>query len=240
MGQKPALFALMLLAGCGSASADPPGNGPQASANTSASSLAPSAPSNTAAAGTYRMRGPPDEVGGLELSPDGHFRFGYAGGAVDLHAEGRWTSDGQSVVLNTEPRPTPASFTPGPVTRGDGLTILVNGPNGRGLALIDVRVGLADGRVIEGYTQDYGWRPEVDPRAGAPRWVELRFDMYEVPPQRFPLDASRGNVFAFTFVPNDLGTMDFRDQVLLVEPEGLVMVRGQGRTTFVREASRAK
>jgi len=236
MKRYGAMTALMLAA-CGSAAADPPAN--QASTN-GASPLRADGPGDTAAAGTYRMRGPPDEVGGLELNPDGHFRFGYAGGAVDLHAEGRWTSDGQSVVLNTEPRPTPASFTQGPVSRGEGLTILVNGPNGRGLALIDVRVGLADGRVIEGYTQDYGWQPELEARAGEPQWVELRFDMYGVPPRRFPLDPSAGNVFAFTFVPNDLGVMDFRDQVLLVEPEGLVMVRGEGRTTFVREASGAK
>ena len=236
MGHEPALAALMLLAACGSAAADPPAGGNRANA----AARAPSGPGNAAAAGNYRMRGPPDEVGGIELLPDGRFRFGYAGGAVNAQAEGRWTSDGRTVILNTDPRPTPPTFTAGPVSRGDGLTILVKGPDGEGLPLIDVRVGLADGRVITGYTQDYGWRPDVDTRAAAPQWVELSFDMYGVPAQRFPLDPAAGNVFAFTLVPNDMGVMDFRDQAVEVTPEGLVMRRGGGSVTFVREAAPRK
>jgi hypothetical protein len=233
MGHELALAALMLLAACGSASADPPAAGN--AANAAVSAPAPSGPGDLAAVGNYRMRGPPDEVGGIELMPDGRFRFGYAGGAVNAQAAGRWSSDGRTVTLNTDPRPTPPTFTAGPVTRGEGLTILVKGPDGEGLPLIDVRVGLADGNVITGYTQDYGWRPDVDTRAGAPQWVELSFDMYGVPAQRFPLDSTKGNTFTFTLVPNDMGVIDFRDQALELGQGELVMVRHGGRTTFVRE-----
>lgn len=228
-------IAALLLAACGSASADAPNGTLQANAAGKPEAIAGN-PGNLAAVGRYRMQGPPDEVSGLELTPDGHFRFGLSAGAVDAQAEGRWTSDGRTVILNTEPRPNPPTFTPGLVSRGEApLSILVSGPNGRGLALIDVRVGFADGSVLEGYTQDYGWQPQADARVGEPRWVELSLRMYEIPPRRFPLDPSAGNVFAFTFAPNDIGVLDFRDQVLEIAPAQLVMLRGGGRTIYVRE-----
>jgi hypothetical protein len=228
MGHSTAAIAALLLAACGGASADPPGDKPAAAATAG--------PGNLAAAGRYRMRGPPDEVSGLELIPDGRFRFGLSAGALDAQAQGRWTSDGRSVILNTEPRPTPPAFAAGPVTRDEGpLTILVGNPNGRGLASIDVRVGFADGSVIEGYTQYDGWRPEEGAPVGEPRWVELSLRMFEVAPRRFPLDPAAGNHFAFTFVPDDLGILDFRDQALEIEGDTLVMRRGAARIVYARE-----
>lgn len=234
MGHEQALAAFILLAGCGSAAADPPGGKPQT--NATAAAPAPRGPGNLAAAGRYRMRGPPDEVAELELDRDGRFRFGLAAGALDARAEGLWSSDGRTVILNTEPRPTPPTFAAGPVTRGEApLSILVNGPDGNGLALIDVRVGFADGSVLEGYTQDYGWQPQADARIGEPRWVELSMRMYEIPPRRFPLDARAGNTFAFTLIPNDMGVMDFRDQALEIQGDELIMRRGGGSVTFARQ-----
>jgi hypothetical protein len=233
MGQVQAIAAILLLAGCGNAAADPPSGKPQANGSEAA---AASGPGDLAAVGRYRMRGSPDEVSGLELTPDGRFRFGLSAGALDLRAEGRWTSDGRTVILNTEPRPTPATFAAGPVTRDDGpLSILVNNPGGRGIASIDVKLGFADGTILDGYTQDYGWQPQEGASHGQPRWVELSLDMFEVPPRRFPIDPAAGNVFTFTFIPNDLGTYDFRDQALEIAPGQLVMLRGESRVTYVRE-----
>jgi hypothetical protein len=140
------------------------------------------------------------------------------------------------VILNTQPRPTPATFAAGPATRDDGpLSILVNNPGGRGIASVDVKLGFADGTVLDGYTQSYGWQPQEGANHGQPRWVELSLDMFEVPPRRFPLDPAAGNVFTFTFIPNDLGTYDFRDQALEIAPGQLVMLRGESRVTYVRE-----
>src|SRR6185295_8863249 len=117
---------------------------------------------------------------------------------------------------------TPAAFTAGPVTRTDEapIVVLVAGPNGRGIAGIDLKLHFADGREIESYTQDYGWHYTDEGPPGTPAWVELSLAMYGLPPQRFPLDAAAGNKFTFTLVPNDLGVQDFRDQALEVTPEG--------------------
>ena len=135
------LLAALLLLCCGAAS----GNAAQTQAGAG----------NLAAAGRYRDNAGPDVVIELELARDGRFRFGIAAGSLGAQAEGRWTSDGRVVTLNTEPRPTPPTFTAGPVTRSSEhpLSILVNGPDGEGIATIDIRVGMADGRVLEGYTQ---------------------------------------------------------------------------------------
>src|SRR5690349_9771410 len=44
-------------------------------------------------------------AGGLELSPNGRFRFGFDYGAVSEISEGKWTSDKDGVVLTTDPMP---------------------------------------------------------------------------------------------------------------------------------------
>jgi len=188
-----------------------------------------------ALAGTYRLH-QHDTASELALLPNGHFRFVFAAGALDLAAQGRWTSDGRNVTLNTEPRPVPPSFAAGPVSRGEGpLRINVTNPAGRGLALIDIKLGFADGHVVEGYTQDDGWRLTEEGDPGAARWVELTIAMYGLPPQHFPLDPAAGNDFTFVLTPNGLGVQDFHDTVLPITREGLVLTLMGGQGVYVRE-----
>ena len=228
------LAALLLAAACTPASGEPENADGGMAAGAAAQ---PAGTGDARAAGHYRLHGGPDTASELDLLPDGHFRFFLAEGALDLRAEGRWSSDGRTVVLNTEPRPTPAAFTAGPVTRTDEapIVVLVNGPDGRGIASIDVKLHFADGREVEGYTQDYGWHYTDEGPPGMPAWVELSIGMYGLPPQRFPLDGAAGNKFTFTLVPNDLGVQDFRDTPLQVTGEGLVITGPGGTGTYVRE-----
>jgi len=238
MMNRLALPAVLLIAGACSAASSAPENAAAANARAADPATArPAGPGYVAAAGHYRLRDGPDSVSELLLQPDGRFEFGFSAGALDLTAQGRWTSDGRSVTLNTEPRPVPPVFSAGPVSHSNEapLVVKVQDPSGRGLALIDVRVGFADGRVVEGYTQDYGWQltEEGDPRMA--RWVELSLRMYGLPPQRFPLDPTAGNEFTFTLTPNDLGVQDFRDAVLPITREGLVLTLMGGSGTYVRQ-----
>jgi hypothetical protein len=234
LSRSTALLALLLAGACAPASGENAATANQGS--PAAAPAQPAGPGNAAAAGHYRLRGGPDTASELDLLPDGRFRFFLAAGALDLHAEGRWTSDGRTVVLNTEPRPTPPTFATGPVIRSydSPIVVLVNGPNGRGIAGVDLKMGFADGREIESYTQEYGWNYDQEGPPGVPRWVELSLRMYNLPPQRFPLDAAAGNKFTFTLVPNDLGVQDFRDTSLEVSPEGLVITGPGGSGTYAR------
>lgn len=238
MAGRLVLAALLALIGACAPASGAPEDATGAAADAAARAPAPPAgPGNVAAAGHYRLRGGHETASELDLLPDGRFRFFLAEGALDLHAEGRWTSDGHIVVLNTEPRPTPPSFTPGPVTRTAEapLVVLVRTPNGQGIADIDVRLHFADGREVTGYTQDYGWHYTDEAPPGVPQWVELSIAMYGLPPHRFALDPAAGNHFAFTLVPNDLGVQDFRDTALEMTGEGLVMTGPGGTGVFARE-----
>ncbi len=236
---RSALAPLLLLASACAAAGAVPESAADAPANDSANSAAatqPAGPGNDAAAGHYRLRGGPDTASELDLLPDGRFRFFLSAGALDLRAQGRWTSDGRTVLLNTVPRPTPAEFEPGPVSRSSDspITILVNGPNGHGIAGVDLRIGFADGREIESYTQEVGWTWDQQGPPGVPRWVELSLRMFNLPPQRLPLDAAAGNRFSFTLVPNDLGVQDFRDTALAVTRDGLVITGPGGSDLYAR------
>ncbi len=228
------LALMLMLAACTPAGGDNQAAGAgnsQANRSTEAPpSMAP--PADARAAGRYRLAGSPDEVVAFELFPEGRFGFMMIAGAVDQHAEGRWASDGRTVTLNTWPRPTPPEFRAGPVTRGGDapFTILVKGENGRGLAGMDLRVGLANGETTESYTQEYGWQSET-----APRWVEISLAMYDIAPRRFELDAAQGNVFAFTLVPNDFGVMDLRDESFEISGRDLISRRNGRPSTFRRE-----
>lgn len=109
-------------------------------------------------------------------------------------------------------------------------------PNGHGVALIDLRVGFADGHVVEGYTQDYGWHLTERGNAATARWVELRIGIYGTPPRRFPLNPAAGHEFTFVLHANDLGVQDFHDTVMPITGEGLILTLMGGRGVFVREA----
>ena len=58
-------------------------------------------------AGLYKIN-QMEMAGGLELKPDGRFRYAFDYGAVSEEAEGNWVADGDNVVLTTDPMP-PAS-----------------------------------------------------------------------------------------------------------------------------------
>jgi hypothetical protein len=46
-------------------------------------------------------------AGGLELSPDGRFRYAFDYGAVSEESKGRWSVEGDKVLLTTDPMPAP-------------------------------------------------------------------------------------------------------------------------------------
>lgn len=185
--------------------------------------------------GRYRLTGMPEAAAQLELLPDHRFRYALSYGALDEIAEGRWADAPGGVTLTTEPEPVPATFSLSAAVRTDAapLRVRVIGPNGRGVALIDVVVGFEHGAPATGYTQDYGWTLG-DAGGRAPRWVELALPMYGVGPQRFAVDAAKANDLAFLLTPGDLGVADFRALPLRADGDALVMERGGAALRFVR------
>lgn len=97
-----------------------------------ASSAFASAQAAPQVAGLYEIS-QMEMAGGLELSPDGRFRYAFDYGAVSEESEGRWLAEGDKVLLTTDPMPAPdecdrgfatACFDRTPLTREDGKLIL--------------------------------------------------------------------------------------------------------------------
>ena len=58
-------------------------------------------------AGLYRIN-QMEMAGGLELSPDGRFRYAFDYGAVSEESEGNWKAGTTGPMLTTDPMPPPA------------------------------------------------------------------------------------------------------------------------------------
>jgi hypothetical protein len=188
--------------------------------------------------GSYRLVGEHDVASGLRLQKNGKFQYFLSAGALDEHAEGRWSVSGGVVTLVTEPVPVPAVFTPGPSARTEetALSVKVSSPAGAGIGGVDLRIGFDEGEPLEDYTQEYGWSFPVDEKR-RPRWIELAVPMHALSSPRFPIDLGAGNALAFTLVPNDLGVFDFKGVRIEVEDKALVVHRGPARLRYeaVRE-----
>jgi hypothetical protein len=186
-------------------------------------------------AGRYRVAEGPDTAGGLELRADGRFVYGLSEGALDEHAEGKWSDQGGTIRLTTEPKPTPPEFTRGADRAGaDAPTILTTFPDGREIGGIDFRFGLGDGSVIAGYTQYYGWTfapGDVQPI----RWVELAEPIHGVSSPRFAIDPPASGGLVFVIAPNDIGTVDFDSAELERRGDDFVLHRGDRELRLVRE-----
>jgi hypothetical protein len=192
-------------------------------------------------AGDYRLAGGPDTASEIVLAPDGRFRFFLMEGAVDLHAEGRWTLVGNRLRLDTQPKPIPPAFTETATARtADApLVLRVNAADGSGIAAIDLRIGFDSGPPIESYTQEDGWSLPAD-ETRTPRWVELGLEMYGLGYTRFPIDTAKANALTFVLTPNGLGVETFEGVDIAVEPGALVFRRGGGMGRYVLQAGKTR
>ncbi|HJQ17091.1 MAG TPA: hypothetical protein VJ859_08815 [Allosphingosinicella sp.] len=184
--------------------------------------------------GHYRLVGEQDVASELVLRDDGHFLYVLAAGALDEHAEGRWTSDGKTVRLTTEPKPRPAVFRAGPTARTAEvpLRVRVTWPDGRGIPGVDFAIGFDSGSPITNYTQEDGWSLPPDEKRH-PRWVEFALSMYALKSQRFAVNSAAANDLAFVIEPNDLGVAEFQELPLTIGKGRLLMHRYGGTLTYV-------
>jgi hypothetical protein len=200
--------------------------------------LLAAAPAFAGVEGVYRLEGVREAASGLELTADGHFRYGLTYGALDEVGEGRWVREGNRILLTTEPEWKTPVFEPVSATRSTEfpLRVQVTGPDGSPMSWpVDVVLTLAKGHEVQGYTQSYGYRPSLgkDIRVTSLRLGLGVFDFLSAP---FPVDLARANDLTFRLVPNSLGQPPFKDQPLLIEGDDLVMLRGNERLTYRKQS----
>jgi hypothetical protein len=162
---------------------------------------------------------------GLELKPDGRFRYALSYGATDEEAEGDWTFDGKVIRLTSNPMPKAPSFElmrDDPAPKGE-LSMRLEDPGfewGHGLE------ALAKGesnQLFEISADDSG---QVD-LAGKPaiRAIAPEMPVYGPTGQVFPLSTDRGHRLLFRFHANDLGKARFDRQEVRLNGTDLVIER---------------
>ena len=193
-------------------------------------------------AGRYRIASGPDPAGGLELQPDGRFRYVRSEGALDERAEGTWTETGGDIRLTTDPKPVAPRFARGPDAKSDGgteaPTLKVVLVDGRELAGIDFRLGLTSGASLAGYTQAEGWgfaTPGAKTDGRRIAWVELVEPIYGVVSPRFAIDPPAAGGLVFVLTPNDIETVDFDNARVERRTDDFVLYRGERTLRLVRE-----
>lgn len=187
--------------------------------------------------GRYRLQGEHDVASELIIGRDGHFDYALAAGALDEQASGPWRRAGNQIRLTTQPKPLPPAFSAGAARKVESapLTLHVTWPDGRDAVGTDLRIDFDTGPPLVTYVggPDAWTMPAEETRK--PVAVTLALGMFGVESQRFPIDPAKANDLSFLITPNDLGKVDFQNLVLDVEPGRLLMHRGQGLLTYVKQ-----
>jgi len=173
---------------------------------------------------------------GLELGADGRFRYGLAYGALDEQAAGSWTYDGSRVWLTSDPVAAPqfVLLAATPLQTGT-LKVALDLPQGMNRQYFKALIRLADGRSMERQFGDEGLEVQLGPSERVVS-VALLLPVYGLEGEPAPLAGSPGGDAHFRFDPNDLGTVAFAREPLLVSPDGLRLER-LGRTIVFRRAA---
>jgi hypothetical protein len=174
--------------------------------------------------GYYESR-QPEVAAGLELSADGHFRYGLDYGALSEFAEGKWTSDGRTVWLTSVPMPRAPSFVivrDDPAPQGE-YTVTLENPG------FDWGGPLEFMATIEGQPAPVRITPDEDGSVTGltGRVVAIRpiVPVYGDLGEPLALKGLGGHKLIVRFLGNDLGKARLSAQPVVVEDGGLRLDR---------------
>jgi len=185
-------------------------------------------------AGAYEIR-QMEMGGGLELRADGHFRYAFTYGAVDEEAEGRWTSDGKSVRLTSDPMPNEPTFdlvkdTPAPKCT---LSLAVDWGRFGWSSAPDVLVTYANNpREIHFLQADGSGTVHLENCAVTA--VFPLVPMFGTPGEPLKVSPATGHRLSLRFRPNDLGHIAFRGEPLKLDGSDLLWERYDAEIRFLR------
>jgi len=182
-------------------------------------------------AGLYEIR-QMEMAGGLELKPDGHFRYALEYGAASERGEGDWTVSGNSVLLTSNPKPKAPDFElvkDEPASAGELYVSLE--PPGFG----DFTAPLELAVIIAGMQDPVAMRTEEDGRVPLDGMVatavQPRVPIYGILGHKISLTQG-GHRLVVRFKPNDLGKALFDKEPLMIRDGNLLMERYEAVITF--------
>lgn len=191
------------------------------------------APAKASPAGFYRTQ-QMEMGGGLELKPNGRFRYALEYGAASEQGEGNWTFDGKVVRLTSNPMPRSPRFE---LVRDDPA------PRGQLWMSVEKKGFNWGGRVRALATATNGEKGLVTPdETGQIKMpsniriavIEPLVPVYATPGGAVKLSQDRGHRLLFRFHANDVGKAAFRGEPLALNGRDLVFNRFETTIRFVR------
>lgn len=196
--------------------------------------LAPTAAAPLPASGLYQAH--QMEMGAaIELSPNGHFRYQLDYGAVSEGGEGDWSSNGKTVILTSNPMPTPAAFElvrDDPAPPGKVYVTLEN-PQGFGTPLYVVAT-------VNGGAFRHRLSTDSDGRLTAAEGETITAITPLIPgfgptASTFALSKNRGHRLLLGFRANDFGQARFDHEALPIDGGDLLLNRYDTTIRFHRD-----
>ena len=182
-------------------------------------------------AGLYEIR-QMEMGGGLELSPDGRFRYALDYGAASEQGEGRWVAKDGRILLTSDPMPKAPSFDvvkDDPAPQGELWLQLAPPGFGDFTTNLEAVVTLKDGSRGEIREDGDGHMP-VDPRTVTK--IQPIVPIYGDVTAAIPISPERGHRITLRFMPNDLGKPRFSGEPLAREGDTLVLYRYDAKIVF--------
>ncbi len=177
--------------------------------------------------------GQTEMAAGLELLPDGRFRYALSYGALDEQAAGRWHAEGGKVILDSDPVKAPVFALLGQAAAPAGQAMIaLETPRGMNVQYFEAALLFADGSAEAGPLSDEGLVVPVE-KDRTPANVRFRLGVFDLVSPPIAIDPARGLALRFRFEPNDLGRVDFRGIVLPIE-NGALWLDRFGRTIRFR------
>jgi hypothetical protein len=170
--------------------------------------------------------------GGLELMPDGHFRYGLDYGAASEQGEGRWVAKGGKILLTSDPMPKGPSFDlvkDEPAAPGELWVQLAPPGFGDFTTNLNAVVTLKNGSRQE-IRDDGGGHMPVDARSVTA--IQPVVPIYGDITSAIPISPDRGHRLTVRFMPNDLGKPRFNGEPLTREGDTLVLYRYDAKIVF--------
>jgi hypothetical protein len=172
-------------------------------------------------------------AGGLELRPDGRFRYALEYGAVSEQGEGKWRREGTAVLLTSDPMPKAPDFK---VVRDDPaplgeLTVSLEPPGfGSMGSHVDVLFKSRRSPEIRELELDESGRAQF--ASGMAELIIPEVPVYGGLGTPIPLSPDRGHRLLLRFLPNDLGKARFNGEKLTRDAGSLVLYRYDARIVF--------
>lgn len=192
--------------------------------------IASSAVASPPLAGLYEIR-QMEMAGGLELQPNGHFRYALEYGAVSEQGEGDWVAEGSTVFLTSNPKPKQPNFVlvkdePAPAGK---LSVTLEPPGFGWTGRMDLVATIA------GQEQPVGLEAtsdgDVDTHGATVTSIRPVVPIYGFLGDPIAIKPG-GHRIILRFMPNEVGKAAFEREPLMLNDGNLLMQRYDAVITF--------